>query len=310
MSPIQSLLCGLLTTSLLTGAALAQIAPPPPPAPPPTPEYVPPPPAPPEMARPPVNIPPPPRDPIADVKYESIVKKDAEGRLLPLKESVEVASLRANPLVTPEAWGQIEPVMADRAAKLERTVVENLDLVEKVEGGIFNDLNVMDIGQVKTVSELVKPLTPAPLVTSLREWNALDANQQRLTERIAQEYRQAYMTQIKTQADEQSAGDPIASASIQTRLLFRDMVDETMDAYDRLLVKASAQFGTIAPKLGLDAVQGPKVQAAQAALKRATTDEARLATMKELFAALTMDQKKTALQAVLPPEKPENTETK
>jgi len=174
--------------------AEGQVAPPPPPAPPRTPEYVPPPPPPvlPPSERPTRNprLERPAPDPVDTMPFESLIQRDADGRVLPLAEPLELAALRKCALVSEDDWANLNIALAERRARVNKSVVDNLDLVLGIEGGLIETVDVMKLEQLKSVSESVRALTPQPLLDELQKRQLLNAQQLKLTRRIADEYRQ------------------------------------------------------------------------------------------------------------------------
>jgi hypothetical protein len=280
------LVCGLALSGLAL-PSLAQIAPPPPPAPAPTPDYVPP---------PPRAVPPPPepyKDPIADVKFESLVKRDKDGKLIRIKEPVELAALRNNPWVSKEMWNSINTVMADRQRHIDRIVVDNLDLVEKVEDGAIDQLNIGEPVTLKTVMDIITPLTPPPIIGALKDANALTPDQARLNDKIAREYTAA-------EFNDPSMGDSTKDPNGVSRKMIKEALQDTMDSYHRQLASAGANFDRLASKVSLTKDEESKLAKPRADLRAAKADEQRTAAMKEVFKALTPEHRQAVLKANMP----------
>src|SRR5215813_2355614 len=76
--------------------------------------------------------------------FKTLVERDAEGNVLPLREPIEWAALRNNPLITPGDRARIEPALQERRRIFDRIVIENLDLAEQIDAGLFEKIDLGD----------------------------------------------------------------------------------------------------------------------------------------------------------------------
>ncbi len=103
----------------------------------------------------------PPPSPLPKLPYQSLLKKDAEGKVIPLTEPVTWAACRVNPTLSAEDRARLEPVMAARKSECEDIVLRNLDLVESIDAGVLEKIDGDARHVMKTVGDYVKPLRPS-----------------------------------------------------------------------------------------------------------------------------------------------------
>lgn len=217
----------------------------PPPATNPTPENdIPKAPPPPIVPPAPPSEAPPPRPikatkaPLPDVKWKEWELVD--GKVAPLSEPLELAALRRNPLVTTEQMARIEAFLPDRRRSMERVVVENLDLVERIDAGMFETANFSDRADVTKVVETTKPLQVPSLATDLKNRQIIDDQAFGINSRITTSYTKASAGQKKESAtpDEQKA-----STLAYMRAIYKQNFIEHLWTYNNLLNQAGKAAG-------------------------------------------------------------------
>ena len=163
------ILGGLMTF----GAASAQVVTPPAPAPAKTPEYVPPPPP---AAQPPAQ----PKRPdgaqpgvptkrtkaIPKVDFKPLSEKGPDGKVVPLTDLPQRVALEEvhNPFVKAEHRAKFADYLLKRDHRMESVAVDNLDLVEQIEGGALEKFQYSSKeaqGQAfKNARALTDPINP------------------------------------------------------------------------------------------------------------------------------------------------------
>src|SRR5262245_27630013 len=173
----------------------------------------------------------PPGDPSArgaNVPFKSLVERDAAGNVLPLREPIEWAALRNNPLITRDELARIEPVLKERRRIFDRLVIENLDLAEQIDGGLFEKT---DLGGNQGFAKLIdtsKPLRPGdllPMSRALLKKGLLSPEQESLNNKIAQEYKLATMPRAPEGANPQQRAE---AARRSLALLYKLGMDEPL----------------------------------------------------------------------------------
>ena len=249
-----------LVASMGSSVALAQFVTPPP-ATNPTPEKeIPtaptPPPPPPAAADPPqprIERARPAREPIPDMPFKEW-EKGASGVLVPLTEPLELAALRRNPLVTPDVMAKIDAFFPERRKSMERIVIENLDLVERIDQGLFEKTDFNDKASVGQVVSTTKPLTTPSLASDLKNRQIIDDKTFGLNSRITTAYTKAGMPPRK----EGASPDELKKATMQSMgAIYKQGFLEHLWTYNELIAAAwrADAVKTDAPKAELIAAK-------------------------------------------------------
>jgi len=268
-----------LVAAASSSAAMAQFVTPPPatnpdpnkdipkaPAPPP-----PPPPSAAAPAAPKIQQAKPVKEPIPNLPFKEW-EKDASGAMVPLNEPLELAALRRNPLVTADTMAKIEAYVPDRRKAMERIVIENLDLVERIDGGLFEQTNFNDKAQVGQVVATTKPLTTPSFATELKNRQIIDDKAFGVNSRITTAYTKAGMPAKK----EGASAEELKKATMASMgAIYKQGFLEHLWTYGELLDAASKDMGGKA-----DASKADRVAAAKAAMSKMSLDERKAALRK------------------------------
>jgi hypothetical protein len=237
---------------------------------------------------------------LPDLKYTPLLQKDDKGGIKPLTEPAEYAALRVNPMLKPEDMAKFQPYFAERKAAFEHVVIENLDLVEQIEGGIFETLDLSDNKAFPTLLNVSKPLrtpsAPKPLADELLARNLIDATQAEFNRKITKEYHLAILPQIGPDATPEQKGQ-FARRSLA--LFYKQGIEEPLFDHRQMLIEGSRELDKILPTLGLDKATAAKADAAAKAIKADASDDARVKAMGAVNAELSLDQRKELLRKVL-----------
>jgi hypothetical protein len=252
-------------------------APPPPPAPPPRP-------APPPVTAKPVK----PQVVLPELPYEKLLKLDDKGEPMPLAEAPDFAALKRNPMVKPEDLHRIEPYLKERRSTFERIVIDNLDLVEQIDDGLFESVDLTDGKNFSTLLNTSKPLrdpaTPKAVHQELQARGLLTPEQAAFNEKIAKEYMDARLPPEPRR---------------KLAMMYKRGVEEPLYVRRDLLLETSRVAEKILPELGLDQTTLSRAQAKVKSASAAKTDAERLAAMEELSGILNLDQRKDLLRRVV-----------
>ncbi len=256
----------MVTSLLLAGLSVgvnragAQIVPPPTAAPPKTPDYVPPPP---QAANPPtINAQPPkPKAPEPLVfEYSHLAQRDAAGKLIPLKQPMHRLALERNPFITNEPNGKVAVFLAERDGQLERLVQANMDVILKVDDDGFAKVDAKDTKEeIKALKAMSEPLRlpGGDMTGAMKKAGVLDEKQARANQKIVQDYTKELFADIAAEKErikkekEAAGGDKKdgarPSGMSSARMVYVLQVEETMDAYHRLLGEAAKNPAKFAP---------------------------------------------------------------
>lgn len=239
--------------AMMSFPVLGQVATPPPAPPPATPEYVPPPSPPPAPPRPrPAGIDRtlpgggPMTDKAPDIAFKPLGRddkgeliRDEQGNLRPLPLPLEVMALDRNPTVGEPTMYRIKPYLRERKAAIEKTTIDNLDMIQQIDGGVIDRLDIKKKEQLIALTEMLRPLvSQGPLATDLRKRDLLTKMQTAMNQKITKQYQTDLITEVKTKA--KAAG--IEEAPEVTKVLLYNSVDEVMFAYKSLLLETGKRL--------------------------------------------------------------------
>lgn len=299
-------------------SVLAQIAPPPTEAPAPTKPYKPEPfvappaaPTPAPAAEPsPVNQrpaqptphrTPEAKPPLPNEKYESLVKRNAEGKLMPLEEPATWLASRHNPLITKEDWVRLEPIFAARRLECERLGIKNLDVVERVEAGEADHVKAQDGKEaVRKVRDMLAPITPegGDFSSRLGRDGHLTDVQSRFSQKILGEYNKEVSGEIRATLPPKAKGDENQIAALPIILfMYHQRVDEVMWCHARLVEEASRSMDRVTP--ALPPAVAAKIKDETALLTANPSDSSRKEIMKALMARLSLEERQALLTATM-----------
>jgi hypothetical protein len=218
----------------------------------------------------------------------SLVKRDDQGRLNDLAEPIDQAALRINPLVTAQELERIGPVIAERRQAFRRIVIDNLDLAEEIEGGLFETLDLTDNKAFARLLQVATPLKPTnikPLAKALEERAILTHEQAALNDRIAQEYKLARVAQ-----------DAKGEARRSLALVYKQSLDEPLFMLRQARQEAAANLATLIPKLGLDEATTRALLLISQKPTGATGEGPKSSALDQVNSNLTLDQRKSLLR--------------
>lgn len=250
---ISAWLMAMSGAAMVSLPVLGQVATPPPAAPPTTPEYVPPPSPPPAPPRPrptPIdrNLPGggPMQDQAPSIPFKPLGRddkgeliRDEKGNMRPLPLPMEVMALDRNPTVGDVTMYRLKPYLRERKAAVEKTTIDNLDMIQQIDGGVIDRLDIKKKEQLIALTEMLRPLVAqGPLATDLRKRDLLTKMQTAMNQKITKQYQTDLITEVKTKAKE--AGQE--EAPEVTKVLLYNSVDEVMYAYRSLLLETGKRL--------------------------------------------------------------------
>jgi hypothetical protein len=231
-----------------------------------------------------------------DVDYNALIKKDADGKVQPLSGPLYVEALKVNTKVPADFWDKAKPYLAERRQTMEFVMINNLDLMDKIEDGIFESTG-FDKTQVdkllSTARPLLKPAAPDVLSKELKAKGLLDETQYRVTETLVRNYVLAKNPIPKEDTPKEERGNRSFGVLIQ---LYKIPFDEFVHIHHDLTTVAADNMRDILPMAGVDDATASKVREVMSGLKKDASFEQKSAAMKGLRDVLTMDQRKEVLK--------------
>ncbi|MCA3004676.1 MAG: hypothetical protein LW650_14935 [Planctomycetaceae bacterium] len=265
-------------------SALAQVVPPAPPAPPPTAPFEPPPPPPPAPPAPP---------PAPEVPAPDLIKRDANGRVIPLTIPTEDAALAALG-IKPEAQSKADQVRLERRALLERHLTRQLASALKLRAGLPTITDKTELGtlmgMIINARDLVLQPTLVPMMQSAGVFGAPEGD-------ALKKAVDGYIAALGKDTQEALKDQPIdVQGAATARVNLRRIVIEPMREFNTLLARAAENWASIKPGLDLK-IEGDAALAAEKAVTEAKP-EGRADAMAKLLEALPGDKAPSVLEKV------------
>lgn len=299
-------LAGLIA---LPSTSLGQVAPPAP-APGPAPaKLVPPPPRPPRRQMTPLtNQKPRPRPQpaiqVPDIPYVPLAQFDENGKLIRIEGSVDMAALKHNPTIGPKTIERIRPILTDWQQRVDSMVVDNLDVMAELDGGLFEHLDLADENQKVLMNEVFKMIISTSTPNNvLANSNALTKTQIDFQRKLVADYTTAMDKEVAADIAARIPGDDKESKQKQlmegSRFSLENMSRDEVRSYHNLLLAAAGLAD--AGLAGIDLTTEEKAQIAGplAEVKAAKTDEEKTAAVKSLLGALGLTRQRDFMKAVL-----------
>lgn len=297
----------LFVLACLSGTAFGQVAPPPPPAGEPEAEFVPPPmPAPrPVQQRPQrpqgaqqtdarltTELPPFPYPPL----YSFCGTEDHRvDDVCTFESNVHYVALRPNPTISPSMVPRIQAIIIARRSRMESMVIDNLGVMEDIDGGLVQEISISDPVTLQEMLERVKPLTaPSNLTQELQNRKILSGTQAKFNIQIISEYQKAYGEFLR-RTDPDNATDRFMQQMFNDSLAeakqaFNGMLHESRTKMDDVLKEVDGVPSNVATALRALAIDDLEIDPEQI---KASAEKVKLA-----WRPLTLEQKAAFLGAV------------
>ncbi|MBX3382863.1 MAG: hypothetical protein KF864_05080 [Phycisphaeraceae bacterium] len=167
---------------------------------------------------------------------------DGEGKVLPLNEPLDLASLRRNPYVTPDMMSKIEAYLPMRKQSIRRVVIENLDLIERVDKGLFEQADFTKRESVSQVVQTTRPLNTVSLVNDLKNRQIIDERAHAFNGRIVNAYSRGVIGPAPADATDE---DRAARTNLAIGVIYKSAVNEQLWTYNDLVLDAAKEFPQI-----------------------------------------------------------------
>ena len=275
--------------------ATGQLAPPPPDPVEKKPVIYPPPPPPPRPATPPPR----PRGQVQppDFDFQSLVVRDEDGRLEPLPKSPEYLALSRNPKLRADQKQAIVEGVAAWQESIDTLVIENVDLVLDVAGGLFERIDLNKPEDFNQAQEIMKVLMAGGrLADYLEKEDIINVEQQNATMAIWREWVNEYNKDALDAARAEHGENMQEVAVTAGRATFRLLTMNPMMSFDRMTLEIAGNFDAVMSQSGAAKTAPDEVAAAKEELSQATTDEQRSKVIVDLLSDLRFSQQRAVLE--------------
>lgn len=225
-------------------------------------------------------------------RQNSLVRGDGQGNLYDWWGPLDLHALKISPLVSSNAAEKVRPVVYDRHNRVERRLINNLDLFREIEE-TKDELGVDGgIGKLSEITAIIKPIVePGTLSIDLYNAQALSAMQGKFNEEMVRAYKREETSSLRNNAENPIAGFVkfmVEDAMREPRFAHDLMVSEILMNYDEVMEKAGlsgkAELAPLSELAGQVGDEAPK----RALVRRATP----------YVMALTIDDHTNLLMAV------------
>lgn len=293
-STMKAMMSAMVVAAAATGA-LGQLVVPPTKKPAETPEYVPP----PQAPQPPAGLTvapgkvtpaaPAKAEVPADVKWESLVKRDENGELIPLDGPEWYAALDVNPLIEEEKKPQLAALIEERRRYFEPIVLDNLDLLMQIEEG---GEGMQTHGMLANVGRALAGDRARSFTNELRNRGLMNPVQMAVHERIMKEYQAAE----QGPSPKREGADRGVTGSYEKSIL-RQSSAEARYAWERLLLEGSERFDEVNGKAS--AFKGTDAAELKKKLGAAKSEREKVKVLRAAAMALELDEHREFLEAVI-----------
>lgn len=245
---------------------------------------------------------------------ESLVRRDAAGKVVRIRGVLDVHALLRNSLITPEVLQRARPHVEEWAADINQLAIDNLDFLEEIEEqGLIETFDFNDRERLSYLSQITVPLISAgPLAKRLLDRGVLTTEQFQRNERIKNEYLQAVLNELM--AETLPPGDPMREEGPDeearkqqqmeninriVRFLYYTACSDVREAFLSMLTDAAPMAHLIVEDLNLAGEVRAALEPGVAAALAARSDDDRRASVRNILRRLDFDQRRAFLQAAV-----------
>lgn len=231
------------------------------------------------------------------LEYKSLVEKDADGKIIKPKEPIQLAAMRRNPMLPPDYLPSIQKFLDDRQESTNHLTVANLDILERVDDGAFENVDFQNRASIRSLTDLIKPLTGSnrTMCEELKQQQLMSQEQFRFNHKISMEYIRA----VTEERLKDKGLDKGGMAQALLMALYKQNVDEYMNTYTRSMEVACSRWNDVLSGIELDATARAQAESVGKAVASAQTMPEKLAAAKGLREGLTIDQRKLFVERAI-----------
>lgn len=252
---------------------------------------------------PPAHRPTVPPQPTRIPPYESLVERDAAGRVVRLAGCLDALALQRNPFMDEEARQRIAPHVKEWTADVNQLAIDNVDLIERIDRGLLERWDPADPKTVKLVQQISAILGSAGSLTDrLLNARAIEPLAGQVNRQIANEYIQAVAMEISsTRPDKPNPSQAELSEQFRLNGLALNRWNLSMAMrdvraqYRRILVDSAATLDPVLESLSLSSEDKARLASKIQAVKAAASETDRLVAVRALLDDLTFDQRRAYL---------------
>jgi hypothetical protein len=217
------------------------------------------------------------------VDFESLFQLDADGNPTPLEGPADLAALKNNTLISPEAREALKPTIDLWLAKIERLTSENIDLVVKLDTSALKNFNLKETDNLMFINDAVAMLSSAGSLTDyLASHDALTDEQAQQKRRIVNDFQRSMIMFVAEKAQKANPNDIDSQLRDAMTGNYRESLRDVFWTYSRILKALAGSKDAMAATLG-DAASKVKTELDAVAT---TTGDAQIDAVRTLLSKL------------------------
>lgn len=239
-------------------------------------------------------------------KFDSLIRKGPDGKIIQFEGVVDAYALLRNPLIDDATRERARPMIEDWAADVNQLAIDNLDFLEKIDDeGLIEKFDFNDSEQLRYMTQITVPFMSAgPLTARLQSKGLISAEQGQLNTLIVNDYLQALFNEamggnidpIRGDDPPEKQQEKVNKVNRLTHFLYYMTCRDARDAYHRIMIESAPNAEAIVAALNLKPEEGARLKPGLAAVRKATTEADKMKQVHDMIKGLSFDQRRAYLQ--------------
>lgn len=172
-------------------------------------------------------------------RHRPLAEPGEDGYIVILDRLPDEVALERNPYIGESKNQAINDLRVERQARMERQVIENIDLFLDLESGIIDDVQLSNIEGMQQVAQTIQPLIADPSLTQeLKERGVLTRIQSEGNSGIVRQYQVAVNDELKERY-------PDEHLDYFMRFIMNESIREARLAYTFLMDEGAGELGEL-----------------------------------------------------------------
>lgn len=172
-------------------------------------------------------------------RHRALAEPGKDGYIVILDRLPDEVALERNPYIGESKNQSIHELRVERQARMERQVIENIDLFLDLETGIIEDIQLANIEGMQQVAQTIQPLIADPSLThELKERGVLTRIQSEGNSAIVRQYQVAVNNELKDRY-------PDDNLDHFMRFIMNESIREARLAYAFLMDEGASKLGEL-----------------------------------------------------------------
>ncbi len=185
-------------------------------------------------------------------RHDPLAKIGEDGYIIRIERITDEVALERNPYIGESKNDGINAVRFERLARMERQVIENIDLLTQLNTGMIDEIRLADIDDLQKVAQMIQPLIADPSLSyELKERGLLTRIQSEATSGIVKQYQGAINAELKERY-------PDDNLDHFMRFIMNESIKEARLAYSGLLEEGAGKMSLLRGELSGRAAEALK----------------------------------------------------